>query len=128
MRAQGTPDELVTVLRETMVSLVRRDGPDLSARQLGVFLTVYIGPGPHTVRGLAARLDVAKPAISRGLDRLVEFDLVERKIDPEDRRSVLVQRTSRGAALVREISVAMAEAADPQTKATSSAGSEWVRR
>ena len=32
-------EQKVDVLRETIVALVRRDGPDLSARQLGVFLT-----------------------------------------------------------------------------------------
>ncbi|TPG51792.1 MarR family transcriptional regulator [Roseomonas nepalensis] len=127
MRVQGTPDELVTILRETVVSLVRRDGPDLSARQLGVFLTVYLGPGPHTVRGLAASLNVSKPAITRGLDRLGEFDLVQRKIDPADRRSVLAQRTKRGAALLREISAAMADAATPQENATAPTNSQLAR-
>jgi DNA-binding MarR family transcriptional regulator len=32
------------------------------------------------------------------LDRLAEFDLVRRKTDPLDRRSVLVQRTATGMA------------------------------
>ena len=41
----------VGILRETVVALVRRDGPDLSARQLGVFLTCYLRDGGHTVRG-----------------------------------------------------------------------------
>ena len=58
------------VLRDTVVALVRRDGPDLSARQLGVFLTCYLQEGAHTVRGLAAELNVSKPAITRALDRL----------------------------------------------------------
>ena len=56
-------DRMVGVLRDTVVSLVRRDGPDLSARQLGVFLTVYLAEGPHTVRGLAAELNVSKPTL-----------------------------------------------------------------
>jgi DNA-binding MarR family transcriptional regulator len=89
---------------------VRRDGPDLSARQLGVFLTVYLSEGPHTVRGLAADLNVSKPAITRALDRLGEFDLARRKLDPMDRRSVLVQRTVGGAALLRDLRQTMAEA------------------
>ncbi|TPG36251.1 MarR family transcriptional regulator [Roseomonas nepalensis] len=111
MPVHGTPDQLVGVLRETVVSLVRRDGPDLSARQLGVFLTVYLGEGPHTVRGLAASLNVSKPAITRALDRLGELDFARRKTDPRDRRSVLVQRTVKGAALLREIHTIMGEAA-----------------
>ena len=103
-------DRMVGVLRDTVVSLVRRDGPDLSARQLGVFLTVYLAEGPHTVRGLAAELNVSKPAITRALDRLGEFDLARRKLDPMDRRSVLVQRTVNGAALLRDLRQTMAEA------------------
>ena len=51
-------EQKVDVLRETIVALVRRDGPDLSARQLGVFLTCYREDEAQTVRGLAAKLDV----------------------------------------------------------------------
>ena len=45
-------EQKVDVLRETIVALVRRDGPDLSARQLGVFLTCYREDEAQTVRGL----------------------------------------------------------------------------
>ncbi|MCX7933398.1 MAG: MarR family transcriptional regulator [Rhodovarius sp.] len=110
MSSPHDADRLVGILRDTVVSLVRRDGPDLSARQLGVFLTVYLSEGPHTVRGLAAELNVSKPAITRALDRLGELDLARRKIDPMDRRSVLVQRTLKGAALLRDIRAIMAAA------------------
>jgi DNA-binding MarR family transcriptional regulator len=106
-----TPDQLVGILRETVVALVRRAGPDLSARQLGVFLTCYLQDGGHTVRGLAADLNVSKPAITRALDRLGELDLARRKIDPLDRRSVLVQRTIKGQAFLRELRSILGEAA-----------------
>ena len=111
-------DQLVGILRDTIVSLVRRDGPDLSARQLGVFLTCYLQEGPHTVRGLAADLNVSKPAITRALDRLGELELARRKVDPADRRSVLVQKTLKGQAFLKDLRSIMAEA----TKAPSSAG------
>ncbi len=110
MANQSNPDELVGILRDTVVALVRRDGPDLSARQLGVFLTVYLEGGPHTVRGLAAKLNVSKPAITRALDRLGELDLARRKVDPTDRRSMLVQRTLKGAAYLRDMKSIMATA------------------
>ncbi|WBV41684.1 MarR family transcriptional regulator [Pseudoroseomonas cervicalis] len=110
MPVHNAPDQLIGILRDTVVALVRRDGHDLSARQLGVFLTVYMGEGPHTVRGLAAALNVSKPAITRALDRLGELDLARRKTDPQDRRSVLVQRTVKGAAFLREIRGIMVEA------------------
>ena len=104
-------DGLAGVLRTTIVELVRRDGPDLSARQLGVFLTCYLEAEAQTVRGLAAKLGVSKPAITRALDRLTEFDLVKRKTDPLDRRSVLVQRTPAGMSFLREMRSILRDAA-----------------
>ena len=109
--AVSTSDQLVGILRDTIVAMVRREGPDLTARQLGVFLTCYLREGEHTVRGLAAALDVSKPAITRALDRLGEFDLARRKRDTRDRRSVLVQRTLRGNALLRDLIKILDEAA-----------------
>jgi len=109
--AASTSDQLVGILRDTIVAMVRREGPDLTARQLGVFLTCYLREGEHTVRGLAAELDVSKPAITRALDRLGEFDLARRKRDTRDRRSVLVQRTLRGNALLRDLIKILDEAA-----------------
>src|ERR1700761_6058015 len=109
-----TADQMVGILRDTIVSLVRRDGPDLSARQLGVFLTCYLQEGAHTVRGLAAELNVSKPAITRALDRLGELELARRKVDPADRRSVLVQRTVKGQAFLRDLRSIMADAASPK--------------
>ena len=108
---------MVGILRETIVALVRRDGPDLSARQLGVFLTCYLMDGGHTVRGLAAELNVSKPAITRALDRLGELDLARRKVDPLDRRSILVQRTLKGASFLRDLRSIMGEAPPPRRRA-----------
>ena len=83
---------------------------DLTARQFGVVLTVYLTAGPHTVRGLAAGLNVSKPAITRALDRLGELSLVRRKVDPMDRRSVLVQPTEAGEVFLAELRHVMAAA------------------
>ena len=111
MTAIDVPDRLAGLLRTAIVELVRRDGPDLTARQLGVFLTCYLDTEAQTVRGLAAQLNVSKPAITRALDRLAEFDLVRRKDDPRDRRSVLVQRTATGMAFLRELRIILSDAA-----------------
>jgi DNA-binding MarR family transcriptional regulator len=128
MAATPNADQLVGTLRDTIVSLVRRDGPDLSARQLGVFLTSYLQDGAHTVRGLAAELNVSKPAITRALDRLGELDLARRKVDPMDRRSVLVQRTLKGAAFLRDLRGIMTEAAVTARKGGSSVHEAPSRR
>jgi DNA-binding MarR family transcriptional regulator len=125
-----SPDALLSIFRDTVVALVRREGADLSARQLAVLLTVYLTEGPHTVRGLAATLNVSKPAITRALDRLSELDLARRKTDPADRRSVLVQRTVKGAAFLREIRTVMteSEAALRQTATVEAANGDAEQR
>ena len=110
-------DAQVGLFRDTVVALVRRDGADLSARQLGVFLTCYLNEGSHTVRGLAEDLKVSKPAITRALDRLGELDLTRRKVDPLDRRSVLVQRTTKGSAFLRDLRLIMTKASGGGKKA-----------
>jgi len=113
MATTDDTDALAGTLRRTVVELVRRDGHDLSARQFGVFLICYLESEAQTVRGLAEALDISKPAISRALDRLSEFDLVKRKIDPQDRRSVLLQRTPPGNAFFREVKAILKIAANP---------------
>ena len=126
MPAPTNSDQMVSILRDTIVSLVRRDGPDLSARQLGVFLTCYLNDDGHTVRGLAADLNVSKPAITRALDRLGELDLARRKVDPMDRRSVLVQRTVKGQAFLRDLRAIMSEASAQAPAKKAAAGSAAV--
>src|SRR3954462_14302573 len=129
--ASETVEQRVDVLRQTIVALVRRDGPDLTARQLSVFLICYLEDEAQTVRGLAAKLNVSKPAITRALDRLAEFDLVRRKTDPQDRRSVLVQPTTTGSAFLRELRTILRDAAatmritaEPAAPARQRSGSE----
>jgi DNA-binding MarR family transcriptional regulator len=88
--------------REVTLASVRSEKPDLTSRQLAVLMTVYLGPPPHTVRGLAEILDVTKPAISRALDTLERYELVRRKRDEHDLRNVLVQRTVKGSVFLSE--------------------------
>lgn len=77
--------------------MVRDDEPDLSVRQMAILLTIYMEAPPHTVRGLARKLNVTKPVITRALDSMGRLDLVSRRRDEADRRNVLVQRTVKGA-------------------------------
>jgi DNA-binding MarR family transcriptional regulator len=104
------PDQLLHVMRETILSTVRHDGVDLTARQLAVLLTVYLTDGPHTVRGLAAELNVSKPAITRALDLLGEVGLARRAPNPLDRRSVHVQQTATGRTYLRDLAATMTAA------------------
>lgn len=103
--------QALELFRRAFVTAVRRDAPDLSARQMALLLTVYMTAPPHTVRGLAEALKISKPAITRAVDRLGELGLARRKADDADRRSVLIQRTVRGSVYLREYGEVISEAA-----------------
>jgi DNA-binding MarR family transcriptional regulator len=75
---------------------VRARGPDLTARQTAMMLTIYLEDGPHTVRGLAKKLGVGKPVIVRAIDALGDAGLLIRVSDPTDRRNVFIEGTSLG--------------------------------
>ncbi|WOI53168.1 MarR family winged helix-turn-helix transcriptional regulator [Parvularcula sp. LCG005] len=97
-----TPNDILLPWRDVMVDTVRLDRPDLSMRQWALLLTVYLTPGPHTVRRLSEELEVPKPAISRALDALSIHGLVKRARDQSDRRVVLVQKTEEGSLFIDE--------------------------
>lgn len=103
MNPLTTPLSLLHTLHHTMVGLVGAQTPDLSARQMAIFLRVYLDPNRQTVRGLALALKVSKPAITRGFDRLCELGLLERVPDLNDRRSVFAGRTLPGTKYLQAI-------------------------
>lgn len=75
----------------------------MSSRQIALLLTIYLDMPPHTVRGLARKLSVSKPVITRALDTLGKLELVARRPDERDRRSIIVQRTVKGAIAVERL-------------------------
>lgn len=97
--------------RDVTLGTVRSDLPDLTQRQLAILLHVYLAPPPHTVRGLAAILDVTKPAITRALDTLGRAGFLKRRRDETDRRNVLIQRTVKGSVFLSDFGDRVAEAA-----------------
>jgi DNA-binding MarR family transcriptional regulator len=82
---------------------VKDDEPDLSLRQMAILLSVYLEPPPHTVRGLASKLNVSKPVITRALDAMGKHGLVSRRRDTEDMRNVLIQRTVKGSLFLERL-------------------------
>jgi len=97
------PLQALTLLRTLSLEQVRDDMPDLTTRQAAILLTIYLEPPPHTVRGLAAKLNVTKPVITRALDTMGALELVSRHRDEKDRRNVLVKRTVAGALYVERL-------------------------
>lgn len=96
--------------RQALTASVRGDGPDLSARQMAILLSVYLQPPPHTVRGMAETLAISKPAVVRALDLLERLGFVRRRRDEQDRRNVLVQRTVKGSVFLTEFADVVVEA------------------
>lgn len=91
---------------------VHDDVPDLTLRQMAILLTIYLEPPPHTVRGLAARLHVTKPVITRALDTMGIMKLVSRKRDERDRRNVIIQRTVDGSLYLEHLGEIIARSAE----------------
>jgi DNA-binding MarR family transcriptional regulator len=106
---EDTFDPMLLCIQAAVLSAVRRGERDLSTRQLSVFLICYLDHGPHTVRSLAAALNISKPAIGRALNRLEALRLARRKPDPRDRRSVIVAHTTAGNDFLRELRTALGQ-------------------
>ena len=71
---------------------------------MSILLTVYMSEPPHTVRGIATDLNIAKPVITRALDTMGKMGLIKRKRDEKDKRSIFIQRTVKGAVFLSELS------------------------
>lgn len=89
-------DQALGSWMRTLIGYVRSGEPDLTNRQMALMLLVYLTPGPHTVRGLAARLSVSKPVITRALNTLGALGYLRRVRDEADRRNVFVAKTGNG--------------------------------
>ena len=100
------PAQALRLWHDVSLATVRENGADLSPRQITVLLTVYLEPPPHTVRGLAEKLGVTKPAITRALDTMGELKLLGRKRDEADRRNVVVHPRSEAKAFGKKKRIA----------------------
>ncbi len=81
---------------DVLIGYVRSSKPDLTNRQLALLMYVYLTPGPHTVRAIAAKLRVSKPVVTRALNSLGALGYVRRQKDESDLRNVFIERTPQG--------------------------------
>lgn len=107
---EKTNPRMLKVWREAHRACVRSNDPDLTSRQMSILLAVYMSEPPHTVRGIAQDLNVSKPVITRALDTMGRMGLIKRKKDENDRRSIFIQRTVKGAVFLSELSDRIVEA------------------
>jgi DNA-binding MarR family transcriptional regulator len=97
-----TERKALDLWRRAMCSYVRTSDGDMTVRQKAIFMTIALQPGPHTVRGLAADLNLAKPAVTRAIDALEKIGFVRRQKDQNDLRSVILERTVEGMDWLRD--------------------------
>lgn len=102
MSFQLRPSQALSLWHQVAADQVRSGRPDLTMRQAAILLTIYLDTPPHTVRGLAGRLGVTKPVITRALDTMGAMKLVTRHRDPKDRRNVIIARTVEGAVFLEQ--------------------------
>ena len=100
---QLTAGQALKLWHNVSQALVTDGDRDLTQRQMAILLIIYLEAPPHTVRGLAARLEVTKPVITRALDTMGHMKLVQRKRDPQDRRNVIIKRTLEGALFLEKL-------------------------
>ncbi|MDZ5697220.1 MULTISPECIES: MarR family transcriptional regulator [Phyllobacteriaceae] len=105
------PSQALRLWQQVCLAEVGAGMPDLTERQLAILLTIYLDPPPHTVRGLAEKLKVTKPVITRALDTMGSLKLVSRHRDARDRRNVLIRRTVEGALFVERFGDVVVEKA-----------------
>jgi DNA-binding MarR family transcriptional regulator len=106
-----TPSQALGLWHAVSLSQVRSEAHDLTLRQMAILLQIYLVPPPHTVRGLAATLNVTKPVITRARDTMGAMGLVDRVRDDRDRRNVIIKRTVAGAIYLEKLGdVVIAEA------------------
>jgi len=93
---RSSRSDLLNIWRNVTLDNVHSSMPDLSNRQLAIVMAVYLDNRNHTVRSLAAHLNVTKAVVTRALDSLTRMGLVARAADKTDKRSIIVIRTSTG--------------------------------
>jgi DNA-binding MarR family transcriptional regulator len=107
MSFEMKPEQGLDLLHDIALAMVRETKPegmaDFTHRQLAILLTVYLERPPHTVRGLAQKLGVTKPVITRALDAMGKQALIARRRDETDKRNVIIQRTVKGALYVEKL-------------------------
>ena len=100
------PTELADRLHSAAIHLLRRlrredDAAGLPAPQLSALSVIVFG-GPLTLGDLARAEQVRPPTISKLIVELEARGLVEREIDPADRRIVRVRASARGTKVLHD--------------------------
>jgi DNA-binding MarR family transcriptional regulator len=84
----------------------------LTPAQERMLRSVSRGDGPWRMGELAARMGIVPRSATSLVDALEQAGLVQRVVDPENRRAILVSLTEQGKSVQRSMSQARAEAGE----------------
>jgi DNA-binding MarR family transcriptional regulator len=112
---EANPSEGLSSWMGTLIGYVQSARPDLTNRQMALLLVVYLTDGPHTVRGLASKLKVSKPVVTRALNTLGALGYLRRQKDESDLRNIFVERTEGGRVFLEAFAALVAKGPDHRT-------------
>lgn len=105
-QTDGRLEELANRLHSTAIHLLRlvrvQDVASGVAPARLSALSVIVFAGPLSLNELARAEQVRPPTMSRIVDALEAAGLARRKINPEDRRAVVIEATEKGTAILHE--------------------------
>ena len=106
MAKRANTEELADRLHSAAIHLLRLVRVQDKASGLGPArlsaLSVIVFGGPVSLNGLARAEQVRPPTMSRIVDALEAAGLARRRTNERDRRAVLIESTSRGAAMLKQ--------------------------
>lgn len=98
--------------RKVFEALARSEHPFLTPRQVAILFILCHDDALHTVRGVAQKLDVTKPIVTRAITAFEEIGFARRAPNPDDGRDVFLVPTDAAFAFVQMLTdAAQGEAA-----------------
>lgn len=105
-RPSSATEQLADRLHSAAIHLLRLVRVQDSAAGIGPAqlsaMSVLVFGGPMSLNHLARAEQVKPPTMSRIVDALETAGLARRRVNPRDRRAVILEATEKGAALLRQ--------------------------
>ena len=121
---------LLTTAQHTVFQyLSQRLAPyDITPSQYGILNCLWINDGTCLPRQIAELLCLETSTVSGILDRMQKKDLIDRVINPENRREILVMSTPKGEALKAPVLKIIDEVNEEVLKDFSPKETEFIRK
>ena len=121
---------LLTTAQHTVFQyLSQRLAPyDITPSQYGILICLWINDGTCLPRQIAELLCLETSTVSGILDRMQKKDLIDRVINPENRREILVMITPKGEALKAPVLKIIDEVNEEVLKDFSPKETEFIRK